>query len=127
MPVDVRICSKQIVQQRIVQRTRQDSHRLHRQRVHERVDLPEAEMAGEQQHALPLPVGGDDPLLSFEFHVREHPLPDRMLLNFSSTMSRRPKCENIPRAIARHSAVERMGNARLRLLIASRRCGPSRT
>jgi hypothetical protein len=38
----------------------------------ERVDLPEPEVAGEQQHAAPLGVGMDDALFSLEFDAREH-------------------------------------------------------
>ena len=38
----------------------------------QRVDFPEAEMAGEQQHAAALRVGLDDAILAFELDAREH-------------------------------------------------------
>jgi hypothetical protein len=48
-----------------------------------------------------------------------------IVLNFKKTVSSRPKCENIPRAIARHSARLRSGKAAWRLRMARRRWGPS--
>ena len=61
-PVDHRVAgarrarARAVVQERVVERPRQHRHRLQRQRVHERVDLPEAEVPGEEQHALALRV-----------------------------------------------------------------------
>ena len=63
---------EQIVQQRIVERTRQHRHRLDLERVHERVDLPEPEVPGEQQHAAPLGVRRAHPLLPFELDAGQH-------------------------------------------------------
>ena len=60
------------MQQRVVERAREHRHRLERDRVDECVDLPEAEMPGEEQRALPLSVRGADALLALERHAREH-------------------------------------------------------
>ncbi len=46
------------------------------------------------------------------------------VLNRSTATSSRPKCANVARAIARHSAASRVGKAARSWLIASRRCAP---
>ena len=45
LPVRVRICSSSVVEARVVERARQHRHRLEPQRVHHRLQLPEAEVA----------------------------------------------------------------------------------
>jgi hypothetical protein len=60
------------VQERVVERPREHRHRLDRQRMDERVDLPEPEVPGEEQHAPPLRVGMDDALLPLELDALEH-------------------------------------------------------
>ena len=45
---------EQRVQAGVVERPGQHADRLEEQRVHDGVQLPEAEVAGEEQHALPL-------------------------------------------------------------------------
>ncbi len=118
---------QQIVEQRIVERSREHRHRAKLERVHERIDLPEAEVAGEEQDALALRVCRDDALFAFERRRAPASGPALIVLNFKRTVSSRPKCENIPRAIARHSAPRRSGNAAWMLRTARRRCGPSTT
>ena len=108
------------MQQRIVERPRQHRHRLDLQRVHQRVDLPEAEVAGEEQHAASCACAAttrSSPSNSTCASI----CSGRIVLNLSSTISSRPKCENIARAIARTRASERSGNAACRFSIASRR------
>ena len=63
---------QQIVQHRVVERTRQHRHRLDPDGMHERVDLPVAEVSGEQQHATPLSVRVDDALFPLELDVLQH-------------------------------------------------------
>ena len=41
----------------------------------ERVDLPEAEVAGEEQHAALVRVRGAHPLLALELHAAQHLAP----------------------------------------------------
>ena len=60
------------MQQRVVERPRQHRHRPERHRVDERVDLPEAEVPGEEQRALAVQVGGAHAFLALERHPREH-------------------------------------------------------
>ena len=52
---------EQIVQQRVVERSRQHGHRLHRQCMDERVDFPEAEMPRVEQDSAVLRVRVDAP------------------------------------------------------------------
>ena len=58
----------------IVERARQHANRLEDQRMHHRMHLPEAEMAGEEEHALPLRVGGAHALLAVDDDPRAHRL-----------------------------------------------------
>ena len=63
---------EQIVEQRIVERPRQQRHRMQHQRVHERVDLPVAEVAGEEQRAPAERVRRLHAVLPFELDARQH-------------------------------------------------------
>ena len=61
-----------MVQQRIVERARQHGHRRDLERVHQRIDLPEPEVPGEQQHPAAVRVRRADPLLPLELDARQH-------------------------------------------------------
>src|SRR5712691_234632 len=56
----------------VIERARQHANRLEAERVRDGVQLPEPEMAGDEQHALPLRVGKTHPLLAVELDAREH-------------------------------------------------------
>ena len=105
---------EQVVQQRIVERPREHRHRLERERVHERVDLPEAEVPGEEQRALAVRVRGARPAPRPRTPRARASAPGVIVLNLRSTVSSRPKCANISRAIARHSASAAQRKRRLR-------------
>ena len=84
------------MQQRDCRAARQHRDRLEPQRVHERVDLPVAEVPGEEEHALALRVRRAGALLALELDAAQHRV-GRSVLNFSSSSSRRPKWANISR------------------------------
>ena len=59
---------------RVVERAREHADRLEPQRVHDRVQLPEAEVPGEEEHALALRVREPRALLAVELDARQHRL-----------------------------------------------------
>ena len=66
LPVRDRTSSSRRLSCGIVERAREHADRAQLQPVHDRVQLPEAEMAGEEQHALALRVGEARAILAFE-------------------------------------------------------------
>ncbi len=60
------------MEQRIVERPRQHRHRPERHGVHERIDFPEAEVAGKKQRSLAGRMGRAHALFPFERHARQH-------------------------------------------------------
>ena len=63
---------EQVVQQRVVERPREQRHRLQHERVHEGVDLPVAEVSREEQRPLPHGMRRLDAILPFELHAGQH-------------------------------------------------------
>ena len=64
--------AQESIQIRIVERPRQYGHRVHLERMHQRVDFPESEVSGKQQHTPALLMCRDHALRSLEIHAREH-------------------------------------------------------
>src|SRR5207245_527871 len=80
LPVDDRVAGllsnrfEQPVQPLIIERACEHANRLDAAGVRDRVQLPEAEVAGEEQHALALRVGVTRALLAVELDAVEHRL-----------------------------------------------------
>ena len=62
------------MEKRIVERPRDHAERLEPQRVDEGVQLPEAEVAGKEQHAAALRVRQPRAILPVELDTRQHRL-----------------------------------------------------
>ena len=63
---------EQVIQVGIVERTREHANRLKLQAMNDGVQLPEPEMAGEEQDALALCVGMSRAILAFELDALSH-------------------------------------------------------
>ena len=74
LPVRCRMLLEQRVQAAVVERARQHADWLEPERVNHRLQLPEPEVAGDEQHALALRVGEPGALFAFELDAREHRL-----------------------------------------------------
>ena len=62
---------EQPVQVGVVERSGHHRHRLQPQSVHQRLQLPVAEVSGNEQHPLAVRVCGPHPLLALELHPRQ--------------------------------------------------------
>ena len=63
---------QQAIEMRVVERARQDGDRLHPERVNHRLQFPEAEVAGDEQHAPALRIGEARSLFAVELDARQH-------------------------------------------------------
>ena len=95
---------EQIVQPRVVERPRQHGDRRRVERVRDRLHLPVAEVAGEEEDAAPLLVRVDHALEALHLDQAAPSPRARGVPNFSSSKSRPPKWANMALARARRSA-----------------------
>ena len=102
---------EQVVQRAVVERARQHGHRLEPQRMHHRLQLPEPEVPGDEQHALALARTPDRTRSSPSNSTRASIALGRQRAELQQLEQQAAEMSNAPRTMARCSAADRAGNA----------------